>query len=114
MFCARRPNRLMLCVAIAACAAASGCNRSSKGDAGADLVDLEGYRPGSPAVVMPFAEMGNYAHMGNLPHESQRFEFSRNDFLLGVIRRRPILASNQWPSPTRPVERPVRFHRWRQ
>lgn len=45
---------------------------------------------------------------------ADRYEFSRNDARLTPQTRGPILATRQWPEPPRPVERPVRFWRWKQ
>lgn len=46
--------------------------------------------------------------------EADRYEYSRSDSRLSPSSRAPLLATNQWPEPPRPAERPVRFWRWQQ
>jgi len=48
------------------------------------------------------------------PPESARFEFARNDDALGARALVALRASDQWPQPLRPIERPVNFRLYRQ
>ena len=65
-------------------------------------------------LVMPADTIVAYEHDPGTPHATQRWEFYRNDARLGELSERPLLAVNDWPSRSRPLERPVQFSRWRQ
>lgn len=43
-----------------------------------------------------------------------RFEFGRNDRAVNATRQVPLLATNTWPQPPKPVERRIRFSDWQQ
>ncbi len=44
----------------------------------------------------------------------ERFEFGRSDERLTVRSARPLLGTEQWPVPARPLERPFRIERFDQ
>ncbi len=65
-------------------------------------------------VVMPTGEV--LAHQGSAvaPREHERFEFSRRDRAVGVVRSLPLNAVRQWPEAPKPTERRIIFEQWRQ
>lgn len=46
--------------------------------------------------------------------DAARPEFGRRDALVSARERAPMRATQAWPVPPRPIERPVRFFRFRQ
>lgn len=53
------------------------------------------------------------AEGGTIAGESERFEFTRRDQLLGVRSATPQLGTREWPEYL-PYEAPIRFRVWQQ
>ena len=63
-------------------------------------------------LAMPAADVVVFDRSRDGRPGPARFEFARRNAALGASARVPLLATNQWPAPARPVERRIIFRRW--
>jgi hypothetical protein len=116
-----RHARALLGACLAAACVVTGCSGSSSQRAALATdapppVDRVAADPASArtSVVLPSDSILEYERdpYGTFP--ADRFEFGRRDRLISATERVPLLATQQWPEPARPPERPVQFRRWEQ
>ncbi|GAB4521042.1 MAG: hypothetical protein Tsb0013_24480 [Phycisphaerales bacterium] len=67
----------------------------------------------SPAIVYASDAMLAW-EAADAPIDADRFEFARNDPILGGGQPVALRATDQWPEPLRPIERPVVFRLFQQ
>ena len=64
----------------------------------------------APSAALVYASDAMLAWEGDrAPADASRFEFSRNDTILGGGQPVALRATDQWPEALRPIERPVVF-----
>ncbi len=75
------------------------------------------HRPSTlaPSAALVYASDAMLAWEGSqAPPDSARFEFARNDAILGGGQPVALRATNQWPETLLPIERPVVFRLFQQ
>jgi hypothetical protein len=106
--------RISAALALAAVAIATGCTTTAP-----PLTAPVTTASGSASLVFSSEPVRNW-HASNADQPgvgliaADRYEYARNDARLSPGSRGPLLATRQWPEPPQPVERPVRFWKWRQ
>jgi len=66
---------------------------------------------GQPALLRPEAVVEDEYWTGR--PDSAHWQYARRDADLNVSQPGPLRATDEWPEPTRRVERPFRFRTWR-
>ncbi len=68
----------------------------------------------SPSVVLQTETVLTHERTAQSLPAHERFEFSRRDRAVGVVRTLPLEAQRQWPEAPKPTERRIIFQQWRQ
>ena len=97
-------------VSLATCSLLVGC--ASTATPGSSE-HAEGATSPSPALVYASDAMLAW-ESAQAPADADRFEFSRNDPILGGGPPVALRATDQWPQALRPIERPVNFNLFQQ
>lgn len=69
---------------------------------------------GAPSPASVYASDAMLAWEAAAPPDFTRFEFGRNDTILGSQPAVALRATDQWPQPLAPIERPVQFELFQQ
>ena len=70
--------------------------------------------PSAAALVMQGEAITAYERSADGSLAFERWEYSRGDADVGVIRNVALSATRQWPEPPKPFERRIHFSDWTQ